>query len=579
MTPIRFALRTPRRADRQDIALVDAITALGHAETLPISQLLVADRDHLIDLGPGGFVVGYLFDRRSGKRLRNVPEALIARANPRDTADWLIRECWGAYVALLNGRGTNEVLPDPSGLLPCYISSDVKHIVCTSDLDMMARCDHRHPQVSWESLAAHLQRLDLRSAETCLSGVQELAPGHIQNLDDLDRADQSVWAPSHFMPQEGPFDFRDLSARLREVSQVAITAWSQLSSRTLVAASGGVDSSLIAAALAQSGQDFGCLTVATPDPSGDERVHVRVLAQHLGVPLFEGSYAPERIDLGIAVSAKGPRPVGKAFMQETRRVAGEAREALGADMVFDGNGGDNLFCYLHGAAPVLDRLSCEGLGRGTLATLLDMCHVTDTTIPQMVRALWRRSQRASTFAPWPADTSLLGVDLIRAGEPKPLHNWADQVPARHPGKAEHLRLLLATQNHLHGAGPSPAFAQFSPLLSQPLMEFCLAVPTWLWCTGGINRALARAAFAQTLPASIVARISKAGPDSLMHSVFYRNRQLIRDMLMGGLMMDHGVLDRRAIEQALHSSAGVTDATLYRLLDLTEAEAWARSWIG
>ncbi|MCY1669433.1 asparagine synthase-related protein [Novosphingobium sp. SL115] len=579
MTPIRFTMRTSRRAERQGITLVDAITPMGHAETLPASQLLVADRDHLINLGAVGFVIGYLFDRSSSKRLRKAPQTLIAQADARDTADWLIRECWGAYVALLNSRGTMEILPDPSGLLPCYVSSDEKHIVCTSDLDMMARCDRRQPQVSWESLAVHLQRPDLRSAATCLSGIQELVPGHIHSLEGLDRADRTLWAPAHFMPPDGPFDFKDLSARLQEVSKAVIRAWSQLSSRTLVAASGGVDSSLVAAALADTGQDFGCLTVATPDPSGDERAHVRVLAQHLGVPLFEGIYAPERIDLGIAVSAKGPRPVGKAFMQETRRMASEAREALGADVVFDGNGGDNLFCYLHGAAPVLDRLSCEGLGRGTLATLLDMCHVTDMTAPQMVRALWRRGKRASTFAPWPADTSLLSVDLIRAVEPKPLRNWADQVPARHPGKAEHLRLLLATQNHLHGAGPSPAFAQFSPLLSQPLMEFCLAVPTWLWCTGGINRALARAAFAQTLPASIVARISKAGPDSLMHSVFYRNRQLIRDMLMGGLLMDHGVLDRRAIEQALNSSADVTDATLYRLLDLTEAEAWARSWIG
>lgn len=545
----------------------------------PLSQLFVEDSNHLLDLGPCGFVVGYLFDRGSGTRLRNVPKALIARADPMATANWLVRECWGAYVALLDCRDAIQVMPDPSGLMPCYVWSDEEHIVCTSDVGLIPQGALRRPQVSWDSLAAHLQRPDLRSAETCLSGVHELDPGKLNDLAGPDHADRSLWAPAQFMPQEGSFDFRALSERLRDTSNKVIKAWGQLSSRTLVAASGGVDSSLIAAALAETSQDFGCLTVATADPSGDERAHVRLLARHLGVPLFEGVYAPERIDLELAVSAKGPRPVGKAFMQETRRVAREAREALGADMVFDGNGGDNLFCYLHSAAPVLDRWSCEGLSRGTLATLLDMCRVTDTTVTQMVRAVLRRRKRGNKFAPWPADTSFLSGDPVSAQYPKPLRDGVEQAPAKHPGKADHLRSLLATQNHLHRAGPSPAFPQFSPLLSQPLVEFCLAVPTWIWCTGGINRALARAAFAQTLPASIVARVSKAGPDSLMHSVFARNRQLIRDMLMDGLLMGHGLLDRRAIEHALRGPAEVTDATLYRLLDLIEAEAWARSWKG
>ena len=577
MTPIRFILRTSRRAGRQDIVLTHAIAPMGYAELTSTSQLLVAEHDHLIDLGSGGFVIGYLFDSSSGKRLRQLPPELVHNADPMELAAWLVRECWGSYVALFHGRGGLLVLPDPSGLLPCFAMSDCQQVLFTSDLGMISQSTGRHPLVSWTNLSAHLQRPNLRTAATCLSAIQELAPGHLHRLADPTSDDRRLWEPAHFMPQDGPFDFEDLSARLRETARQVVAAWGQLSSRVLVAASGGVDSSLIAAALAEAGQDFGCLTVATADPSGDERAHVRLLARHLGVPLFEGIYDAERIDLRTAVSAKGPRPVGKAFMQETRRVADEARAALGADVVFDGNGGDNLFCYLHSAAPVLDRWSCEGLGKGTWSTLLDMCRVTNTTLPQMVGALWRRRKRGRRFAPWPADNRLLSSSLVRDHEPSPLRDWAEQGPRRHPGKADHLKLLQATQNHFHGTGPSPGFPQFSPLLSQPLLEFCLSVPTWLWCNGGINRALARAAFAPTLPASIVARVSKAGPDSLMHSVFARNRQLIRDMLMEGLLMKHGLLDRGAIEQAVRPATEVPDPIMYRLLDLMEAEAWARSW--
>ncbi|AKM08758.1 hypothetical protein AB433_00020 [Croceicoccus naphthovorans] len=59
-------------------------------------------------------------------------------------------------------------------------------------------------------------------------------------------------------------------------------------------------------------------------------------------------------------------------------------------------------------------------------------------------------------------------------------------------------------------------------MSQPLLEFCLGVPTWTWVTGGQNRALARAAFADLLPRSVLDRTSKAGPDSFIRSAFDRH---------------------------------------------------------
>lgn len=558
---------------------VKAVAGLRSSSAQLSSTLWLGDSDHRIDLGPLGVVIGYVFARSTGLRIRHLPQDL-AHQDVTGLATWLVRECWGTYVALFNDLDAIQVLPDPSGLLPVYVTTGEQDVVCSSDPGLIGQSGCRQLEVSWEDLFHHLQHPSLRSARTCLSGLCELAPGYLVRLGDPRTAARPIWVPASFMPDGGTFSFEALSVQLREIATHVLGAWSALSSRVVVAASGGVDSSLIAAALADARRDFALMTVATSDPSGDERAHVRVLAQHLGVPLFEGQYAPQNINLGLAVSARGPRPGGKAFMHETRRVGFEARRALGGDIVFDGNGGDNLFCYLHSAAPVLDRWFCDGLSRGTWSTLVDMCRVTETTVPQMARAFGRRWARGTAFAPQPADSRLLSGQQGQSAIPETLRDWRDQVPRKHPGKVDHLALLLATQNHLHGAGPSPAFAQFSPLMSQPLLEFCLSVPTWIWCMGGINRALARAAFADVLPAAVTRRISKAGPDSLMHMVFAANHALIRDMLMDGLLMRNGILDRHAVDLALSpGKAGVEtdDATLYRLLDLTEAEAWVRSW--
>ena len=103
------------------------------------------------------------------------------------------------------------------------------------------------------------------------------------------------------------------------------------------------------------------------------------------------------------------------------------------------------------------------------------------------------------------------------------------------------------------------------------------MPSWLWCSGGVNRSLAREAFRDNLPVTILARRSKAGPESVLRAVFRRNRELIREMLLGGVLADRGIIDIKAVELALQVDEQADDPIINRLLDLAEAEAWARSW--
>jgi len=114
-------------------------------------------------------------------------------------------------------------------------------------------------------------------------------------------------------------------------------------------------------------------------------------------------------------------------------------------------------------------------------------------------------------------------------------------------------------------------------MSQPLMEFCLGVPTWIWTHSGRNRALARAECAQELPPAVLARTSKAGPDSFVRQIFALNRNSIAERLLDGLLAANGVIDRHAVEAALRTDERDDNSMFGRILDLLEAENWARSW--
>lgn len=470
------------------------------------------------------------------------------------------------------------VLPDPSGLLPVYCYETATHVLLASHPALLQEAGAGQMCVSWPELHSFLIRPELRQRSTCLERVNELTPGALVTMGRTGMAAASLWQPRRFMPGERTISLGEAAEELRALAMLVLGAWANLLGPVAVAASGGVDSSLICAALAKSGIAFSCITLATTDPSGDERSFAKLLADHLGVRSLSAFLDPGMVDPLRPASASLARPSRRPFLTALDASLLEAARSLGANAVFDGNGGDNLFCFLHSAAPVVDRLRSEGPGRASLSTFIDMCRVTGCDIPAMVNAVLRRLVRMEPSSLWTADTRLLAGAPDEIGGPEPLTPWLDTEVGRHGGKRDHLALIMRAQNHLHGLGAA-GLPRFSPLMSQPLLEFCLTVPSWIWCEGGINRAPARAAFARDLPSEIAMRTSKSGPDSFIRHSFEGNRSTIRDLLLGGLLADHGLLDLAATGQALGVDAFAGGSIIYRLLDLAEAEVWARSWQG
>lgn len=427
----------------------------------------------------------------------------------------------------------------------------------------------------WGTLATTLAHRELRMRWTCLEGVEELRPGALERIDRAGATPIPIWEPTQFLPDSNYPCFEEAVHLLNSAARRTMAVWSRVFGRAAVAASGGVDSSLVCAALAAEGRPFDCVTLSTADPSGDERAFVRKLADHLGVQAIEAIYDLGDVDLVRCASAGLPRPARRTFMLALDAALRRGRDELAASVIFDGNGGDNLFCFLHSAAPVVDRWRAEGIV-ASAATLADMCSITGSDIPTMIRATLRRRLRGTKAREWHADRRLLadsGSDLCPL---QPLHPWLEAMFVQHEGKLDHLALIMRTQNLVHGLGPG-APGRFSPLMSQPLLELCVSLPTWLWCQGGINRSPARSAFAGLLPQAVQRRTSKAGPDSFIRKLFAGRRQDIQAMLLDGLLAEAGVLDRRAVEVALGTDVFTADAIAYRLLDLVEAEAWARSW--
>jgi asparagine synthase (glutamine-hydrolysing) len=243
-----------------------------------------------------------------------------------------------------------------------------------------------------------------------------------------------------------------------------------------------------------------------------------------------------------------------------------------------GNGGDHVFGYSQSAAPIADRYLSEGIGRGMLSSLRDVCQQTGCSIFEALRQARRLAHGPPAHQVRP-NPLLLDAEFVAALGPEELrHRWLDAPVGALPGKAAHISTLLRVQPNLE-ASRGYHLPVISPLMSQPILEACLETPTWEWRAGGRDRSLARRAFVRDLPPAIINRRVKGTPSGFSARLLDHFRGPIRERLLGGRLASNGIVDSVAIQQALAGERPVPDLERVRILELVNAEAWIEHWEG
>lgn len=155
------------------------------------------------------------------------------------------------------------------------------------------------------------------------------------------------------------------------------------------------------------------------------------------------------------------------------------------------------------------------------------------------------------------------------------HPWFVAPDGALPGDRERIFDLAGTQVFRDGLARGTKWPLRMPLLSQPVVEACLKVPSWMWIAGGRNRAVARDAFADVLPADILYRRSKGTFMNYSGAVYRRNRSRLREYLLTGRLEGHGLLDGDALRRFFDRDLGTREDTFMRIFDLCAAENWVR----
>lgn len=545
-------------------------------ETDTLSVLIGADAPRLLSPMADGLIIGSLFARPpDADQVREMTPALWLELQ-RTHGHRLIHDFWGGYVAFLPDGKDVRVIRDPSGAIPCYHVRHRGMTVIASHVRDLERLGLIAGRLNWAFLAAHLHRPGHHGQETGLVDVEELLPGHALRLGDLVAgtfAVEPIWQPwDHVSANHASPDEQSAGA-LEVLVDQTIGALAGQYRQVVLSLSGGLDSSIIAASLARAGAQTTCLTLATPDAEGDERSFAQAVADRFGLTVEARFYDLADIDVEKPATPHLSRPTARTFAQGSDRIRQTLAEELGAEAIFSGDGGDNVFCLMQSATPVVDRLLAEGPSRGVLATLDDMSRLTRCSMLAVARHALRKYRQRS-YA-WPSSARYLSPHALDLSRTIAWHPWLSPPHGMLPGKAAHVALLVRTQNYQEAYLPGQA-RSILPLLAQPIVEFCLSVPTWAWCADGENRSVARAAFSDRLPESIVRRRTKGGPDSFCVRIVETQKPKLPTLLLDGLLAAQGLLDIDALAASL-SDPNLGGADHHRLLALADTESWAQSW--
>lgn len=518
---------------------------------------------------PGGsaIAIGLVFHRSSGCRLARLPAPLPVDAQ-------FVERFWGAYVLLASRGGRDHVaLRDPSGGVTAYHRRCGPLDIYASDAELLAAAGPLELDPDPAFLRHWLTYAFLRTDLTGVRGVREIVPGSAHaRIGGVERI-TPAWNPwDHTAPGQAIRHFEEAADVLRAAVLHTVPRLLGDSAGTVLQLSGGLDSSIVAAALAHAGRPFRAVTFATMTPDGDERSFAREVAQHCGIELAE--LVEERTSPDFAeIPPFALRPPPNTLLRALHRAMANHLALTGADLALDGAGGDNVFCALSTSSPALDALRREGPRAGLIA-LQDLSRLHGTTVWAAARAAWRRARRARVA--WLPDDSFLAPGA--ASPPPADHPWLRDVAAADRGVLEHVQSIAGIFHFL--ADPAPGtIAALHPLLAQPVIEACLRIPSWLWIRCGRDRAVARAAFRGLLPESVLARRSKGSLGSMFMTGYMAQRADLECLLLDGKLSQTGLLDREAIRAYLRREGQPEDARYIRLIDLASAETWLRAFDG
>jgi asparagine synthase (glutamine-hydrolysing) len=530
----------------------------------------------------GGAVFGTLFPKHGTKRLMDIRHA--AAASFLDTGGRTIyRDYWGSYVAFIRTGDDLAIHTDPVSSIPCFYWTEDDVTFACSHLELCPFVDRERFSLNLPFITALMAYDKIQNGETGLNEVRELLGGQRLMARAPLKSPDTLWDPRAFAQDVLEPDPVTAANLLRDVVEQAVSAWGACLAAPAVDLSGGLDSSIVLACLARSDAAPPVLAVHHVIESGDppETAFARATAAYLGADLAEVWFTPSVQLPAPELHPLSARPyrqfLARDFNTRLAEASGGTRRTY-----LTGQGGDHLFHAARTPFGFADHVRRHGIGAGSLQELANAARLSNRSIWQVMRetlpSLLGVPRPSPLIAGIDARRTVLNAGAHDQFDPAyALPDWAYQSGRLPPGKFDQVSGLLHMMQVQERLFQPDARDLVHPLMSQPVMELCLRLPTCLLSLGDVSRGLARKAFEDRIPDLVRLRMTKGEATRYFVDQLRANRSLLLDTLANGELVSHGIITQKDVEAFLREDQFLTHPAGRMILIYYAIEAWLRSW--
>lgn len=514
-------------------------------------------------------LVGDVFNRD------RAPVWRVSDKDPHVYEKKLLARFWGRFVALRLDAGGRAaaVLRDPSGALDCvHWTEGAMNFVASEPPDWLFETARPSWRVSRDRVEAALHDPYSTAGALLLEGPTDVLPGSLQPLPHGDPV--VLWRPDWLVRAAAPISNSEAAASLRTAIDEAVAGVSRLPGPMAVEISGGLDSSILAATLQRTaGDQVGLwLNAWGPDAAADERPWVEVLARHLDIPATAVPRAMGHVTQDLLdAMPQGFRP-GLAALDGLHDADWARRfEAEGIARVVTGKGGDSMFVQPADLGVFVDLWRERGWRALFSPALMGLARWNERSVWTLIAQARRRQwSPAAIDAPNALIKPGQGGNAFR-------HPWLVGISDLGPAKRRQI-LGLVQGIGLHGPSLQTRAVQVShPLLSQPVVEACLALPTPQLTVGKRDRGLARQAFSDRLPPLITARRSKGEMTAFYGRMISDGLDVLRPWLLEGRLAAMGLIDHDSADALLTRESLAWRGGYVDIMVTAAIEGWVRAW--
>lgn len=538
--------------------------------------------DTITTLGDQGFFVGKLFDRhRFLPALFTHSDAHVLTKNPKI----IMKDWWGRYAGALYNKEKQRctLVRDPQGLSTLFYKITPDGVIFSTDMSLLYDVLEEKPSLNAAYLAEYVIGHNYALSSTSFNEIQELLPGmslHIQA--DGSCSIEQLWDISEL---KGSFiaNTDEFEHTLLATMKASLKAWVGDSSGICLELSGGADSSglmiLLRNILPEHKNIIGINYIDSKTPTSNEVVYAQEVADICNAPLHFLDWQDSSLLDPLPTSWRPDKPTTFLMFYNTSRQLHELAERYNCSTIMNGQGGDHVFLAPQPTESLADYWLDKGL-RGITKPLKELSNANRMPWWMLMRdttssiATYYSGRKSKNETSEPVNYFNPALHYNKTTDDFYLDKSMSHF---YPAKKSHVKSLFHAQSYADRNQRMDTRIITHPLLSQPIVELGLQIPTYQSFNNGFDRIFFRNSVSRIKKPKALWRSIKGETTSSMAKSFATHAQEVQDIVLQGYFAQNGLLNNQWFIEEMAKIRHGQIQNLWPVIKLLTSQLWINQW--